>query len=166
MMPGPLDPLERFAEIEKLVSRVYFRFSHLFLNQPELRDFWWQMAKEEEEHASILLACKTLVDSHESEKVDPGIAQGKADRLEEQMSAYLSRGTVDITVDEAFRIALEIEGSELDAMYSRLVRSCGPEISKTMEHVGVPASAQRRRLAAAVRRFATDPAVLASAEAL
>ncbi|HEX9878842.1 MAG TPA: hypothetical protein VGB25_01460 [Candidatus Binatia bacterium] len=165
-MPGPQDPLERFSEIEKLVSRVYFRFSHLFLNDPELRDFWWQMAKEEEEHSSILLACKALVDSHESAKVDPGIAQGKAERIEEQLNAYLGRGTASITVDEAFRIALDIEGSELDAIYSRLVKSSELEIGKTMEHVGVPASVQRRKLAAAVRRFATDPEVRASAEAL
>ena len=27
----PFDPLIRFAEIERLVSKIYFRFSHLFL---------------------------------------------------------------------------------------------------------------------------------------
>jgi hypothetical protein len=53
----PFDPLVRFAEIERLVSKIYFRFSHLFLPHPELRDFWWEMAKEEEQHACILNAC-------------------------------------------------------------------------------------------------------------
>jgi hypothetical protein len=42
----PFDPLLQFAEIERLVSKIYFRFSHLFLANPELRDFWWEMAKE------------------------------------------------------------------------------------------------------------------------
>lgn len=31
----PFDSLTRFPEIERLVSKIYFRFSHLFLVQPE-----------------------------------------------------------------------------------------------------------------------------------
>ena len=50
----PFDPLSSFAAIERLVSKIYFRFSHLFLAQPELRDFWWEMAREEEQHGCIL----------------------------------------------------------------------------------------------------------------
>jgi len=60
---NPFDLLERFAEIERLVSKIYFRFSHLFLHQPELRDFWWEMANEEDQHGSILLACKTILEN-------------------------------------------------------------------------------------------------------
>ncbi len=45
------DPFERFAGIERLVSKIYFRFSHLFLHRGELRDFWWQMARDEEQPA-------------------------------------------------------------------------------------------------------------------
>jgi hypothetical protein len=52
------DLLERFAEIERLVSKIYFRFSHLFLHQPELRDVWWEMANEEDQHGSILLRAR------------------------------------------------------------------------------------------------------------
>jgi hypothetical protein len=40
------NPLERFAEIERLVSKIYFRFSHLFMADPAIRDFWWEMARE------------------------------------------------------------------------------------------------------------------------
>ena len=57
------DPLEGFAEIERLVGKIYFRFSHLFLDQPELRDFWWEMARQEEQHALILLACKAFIEN-------------------------------------------------------------------------------------------------------
>ena len=55
------DPLEGFSEVERLVGKVYYRFSHLFMDQPELRDFWWEMARQEEQHALILLACKILI---------------------------------------------------------------------------------------------------------
>ena len=30
--PEPFDPLHRFAGIERLVAKIYFRFSHLFLS--------------------------------------------------------------------------------------------------------------------------------------
>ena len=151
------DPFERFAELERLVSKVYFRFSHLFLHHKELRDFWWQMARDEEQHACILLACKAIVDNFPETLARPIVVEGKAVQLETQINSYLGKGTPSIDLEEAFKIALEIESSELDAVYSVLLNSCGPEIAKTMEHVGVPASVQRRKLASAVLRFAKDP---------
>jgi len=60
--PELFNPLERFAEIERLVGKIYFRFSNLFLAQPELRDFWWEMAREEEQHSCILHACNALIE--------------------------------------------------------------------------------------------------------
>ncbi len=151
------DPFERFAEIERLVSKVYFRFSLLFIDHGELRDFWWQMARDEEQHACILLACKAIVENFQDNPVNPEIGKGKAVQLEGQINSYLGKGTPSITVEEAFKIALEIECSELDAIYSELLKTCGPEVAKTMEHVGVPASVQRRKLASAVHRFTSDP---------
>jgi hypothetical protein len=160
----PFNPLRRFAEIEMLVSKVYFRFSHLFLNHPELRDFWWQMAKEEEQHSSILLACEQMIENYSDEAVDPSINQEKADRLKTQISDYLSKGTPSITAEEAFKIALEIESSEIDAIYSKLLHLGGPKIAKTMENLGVPASVQRQKLRSAILRLCKDPALLAAAQ--
>ncbi len=139
------DLFKRFAEIERLVSKVYFRFSHLFPHHGELRDFWWQMAMDEEQHVCILMACMAIVEGFDGLALDPNIGEEKARRLEGQMRAYLGRGTPSITVEEAFKIALEIECSELDAIYSELLKSCGPQVVKTMERVGVPASVQRRK---------------------
>ncbi len=162
----PFDPLERFAGIERLVSKVYFRFSHLFVNNSKLRDFWWQMARDEEQHACILLACKAIIENFPDETVDPNISREKADQLRERISSYLSKGTRSITMEETFKIALEIEGSELDAIYTGLLQACGPKVAKTMENVGVPASVQRQKLALVVRQFAKDPELHAAVENL
>ena len=160
------DPFERFAEIERLVSKVYFRFSHLFLHRPELRDFWWQMAIDEEQHACILLACKAIVENFYDESVDPEIPKEKAEQLKEQISSYLNKGTPSITIEEAFKIALEMESSEVDAIYSRLLQACGPKVAKTLENVGVPASIQRHKLKSALLRFTENPDLHAAAENL
>jgi hypothetical protein len=162
----PFDPLARFAEIERLVSKIYFRFSHLFLSKPELRDFWWEMAKEEEQHACILNACRALIENYEDEKLDPTITAQKADQLRAWLLAYLSRGTAAISVEEAFRTALEIETSEIDAIYSRLLQLGGPKIGMTMENLGVPAKVQRQKLKMALPRFCSDAQLLDAAQRL
>jgi hypothetical protein len=160
------NPFERFAEIERLVSKVYYRFSHLFLDQPELRDFWWEMAKEEEQHACILNACRALIENYTDEALDPNISKEKALSLKEQITSFLSGGTPSITVEEAFRTALAIETSEIDAIYSKLIQLGGPKTAKTMENLGVPASVQRQKLKAALLRFCSDPALLAAGQQL
>jgi len=162
------DPFERFAETERLVSKVYFRFSHLFLHHPELRDFWWDMAMQEEQHASVLLACKAVIENFSDEAVDPSpsISQEKADQLQAKINAYLSKGTPSITVEEAFKVALEIESSEIDVIYSKLLQLGGPKIAKTMENLGIPASVQRQKLKSALQRFCQNPDLLRAAERL
>ncbi|MBM2804153.1 MAG: hypothetical protein HW419_2046, partial [Deltaproteobacteria bacterium] len=144
----------------------YFRFSHLFLAQPELRDFWWEMAKEEEQHACILQACRAVIEHYEEERLDPNIGSDKARELRARIESFLSRGTASLNIEEAFRIALEIEGSEIEAIYSKLIHLGGPQIATTMENLGVPASAQRQKLKAALRRFCSNPELLVAAERL
>lgn len=160
------DPLERFAEVERLVSKIYYRFSHLFFSEVELRDFWWGMAGEEEQHAAILLACKALIQNYDDEKIDVSINRENADRLAARLTAYLAQGTPSLTVDEAFKIALEIETSEIEAIYGKLLELGGPKIAHTMQNLGVPASVQRQRLKATLRRFCKDVEVVAAAERL
>jgi hypothetical protein len=161
---GPFDPLERFSEIERLVSKIYFRFSHLFLHHSELRDFWWEMAEQEEQHSSILLACKEMIKNYSDEVLDPSITQAKAHELRERLLDFLAKGTPSLTVEEAFRIALEIETSEIDAIYSNLLQLGGPKIGQTLGNLGVPASVQRQKLKSALRQYCKDPELLAAAE--
>jgi hypothetical protein len=143
---APFDPLLAFAGIERLVSRIYYRFSHLFLDNGELRDFWWEIA------------------NYEEESIDPMINQDKARELELRLRVYLARGTPSLSVDEAFKIALEIENSEIDVIYGKLLQLGGPQIGKTMENLGVPASVQRQKLKAALRQYCSDPQLLRAAE--
>ena len=165
-IPEPFDPLLRFAEIERLVAKIYYRFSHLFLDRPELRDFWWKMAREEEQHANILAACREMIVNYEEESLDPMISGNNADKLAGRLQAFLAQGTPALSVEEAFKIALDVESSEIDVIYGKLLQLGGPQIGKTMENLGVPASVQRQNLKAALRRFCSDPELLRDAERL
>jgi hypothetical protein len=161
------DALTRFAEIERLVGKIYYRFSHIFLDRPELRDFWWEMAREEEQHGCILHACKALIENFDDDTLDPSISRDKAQELENWLGKFLQRGVTSLSVEDAFRIAMEIESSEIDAIYSKLLRLGGSNIAKTMEYLGVPASVQRKKLKVALRRFCSDnPELLGAADRL
>jgi hypothetical protein len=166
MPEEPFDPLSSFAEVERLVSKIYFRFSHLFLAQPELRDFWWEMAREEEQHGCILQACRAVMENFADWPLDPEINGDKAQELGLWLNGFLAQGTASLTVEDAFGIAVDIESSEIDAIYSKLTQLGGEQVAKTMENLGVPASIQRQKLKAALRRFCARPELLAAAERL
>ncbi len=121
---------------------------------------------DEEQHASVLLACKAIIENIPREPMDPSINQQTADHFEAQLQAYLSKGTQSITVEKAFRIALEMETSEVDVIYNKLLRSCGPKVAQTMAKFGVPASVQRAKLKAAILRFSMESKLRAAAEEL
>ena len=109
MTEEPFDALMTFAEIERLVAKIYYRFSHLFLADAALRDFWWEMAREEEQHACILQACRAVIANYDEEHLDPTVSRNRADQLQQWLTTFLAQGTASLTVEESFRIALEIE---------------------------------------------------------
>ena len=110
-----LDPLLTVAEIERLVAKIYFRFSHLFLQEVELRDFWWEMAIAKERCAGNLTVMNAVAKNGLRADNLSRIA-AKSDRLRQQLTSYLSRGTPAITSEEAFSIARTIEACEIDVI--------------------------------------------------
>ena len=78
----------------------------------------------------------------------------------------LQRGTAVLDTEESFRIALEIESSEIDVIYGKLLQLGGPKIAKTMENLGIPASAQRLKLKLALQKYCSNPELLRAAQQL
>jgi methylthioribose-1-phosphate isomerase len=113
-----------------------------------------------------LAACGALIVNYEGDKIDPALSREKVEQLATYLRALLQRGTPAIGVEAAFRMALEIESSEIDAIYSKLIHLGGPQIAKTMENLGVPTSVQRQKLKAALRRYCSNPELLQAAERL
>ena len=107
-----------------------------------------------------------MIENYEDETLDPNVSREKAEELKAKLLSYLDRGTPSLGVEEAFRMALEIETSEIDAIYSKLIQLGGPNIAKTMENLGVPASVQRQKLKSALRQFCSNPELLNAAEKL
>jgi len=125
------DHLVTFAEIERLIGKIYFRFSHLFLHHPTLRDFWWEMGMEREQHACNLSVMSAVV-NNDSSPDNPSVSREKTDQLKQTLTSYLRRGTPAITPKEALRIARKIEACEIDVIYSDLLDAgCFPAAKET-----------------------------------
>jgi len=123
------------------------------------------MAREEEQHACILQACRAVIENYDEERLDPTVNRDRADQLQQWLQAFLAQGTASLTVEESFRIALEIESSEIDAIYGKLIHLGGEQIARTMENLGCREHSTQK-LKAALRRFCDNPELLRAAERL
>lgn len=108
----------RLVEFEERAASLYLTLARRFADNADLSWFWLQMSMEEKQHAQLLefCGCEHLV------------AEGLPDNSTVQsLSRLLSSleervGQANLSVDEAFLIAAELEGSEINDVYAGVVR--------------------------------------------
>ena len=96
----------------------------------------WRQRKSSTQ--SILGACRDPTLNYEAESLDPMISSDSADKVTARLQSLLDQDTPTLSVKDAFKIALEIESSEIDVIYGKLLELGGPHIGKTMESLGIP----------------------------
>jgi rubrerythrin len=105
-----------FIRFEERSAALYLELSVRFFNNPELSWFWVEMAMEEKQHAGMLHhCCEAGVFASEL----PGKDEiQKLNSLFRQLETRLNQAS--LTLDDAFDMAIELEGSEINDIYSRL----------------------------------------------
>jgi hypothetical protein len=105
-----------FIRFEERSASLYMELSVRFLDNPELRWFWIEMAMEEKQHAGMLQHCREAgVFASEL----PGKDQiQRLNFLFRQLEARLAQPK--LTQEEAFEMAIELESSEINDIYSTL----------------------------------------------
>lgn len=107
----------RFIEFEEMAAAIYVELaSHFSQHDPELSSFWVDMAMHEKQHAGLLQFClrdglfvADLPDTCEIQKLTEFFK-----RLEKRAA------DPKLTIEEAFRLAIEMESSEINAIYCHL----------------------------------------------
>jgi hypothetical protein len=118
-MRAPKDIYERFVEFEEQAAAVYLRMASRFTPENlELSSLWLDMGMQEKQHAGLLQFCMEEElfatqlpgekEIHEAEALFSGVMKRASDP--------------DLSVGEAFQIALELEASEINAIYDRLTQ--------------------------------------------
>jgi rubrerythrin len=116
--------LRRATRIEETAAEIYATLSQRFASDRVLHRFWVAMADDERKHGKKLLTWRRLLESTPPERhpdcedFSPGIR-----RLESLARELCERAARVNDVEIAFSIALALESSELDVIYTRLLQS-------------------------------------------
>jgi rubrerythrin len=160
-----LSLVDRSIRAEQTAAAIYDRFATRFRDD---RSFWMELASDERGHANNLADWRRLLVKEPSERWP--IPNGYASSLEELEQvleqARTSAETVD-QPDQAFAIAVELESSELDAIYTELLQcsplSRYPDLSLTRAR---ELERHHQRLVKAIRTRANDEGLQLRADLL
>jgi len=116
--------LRRAAGVEEAAGKIYDTLAGRFTDDALLHQFWSNMAADERKHGKKLGTWRQLLKhgptTEEPDLADFGKAMGDIERLTRRLAA---RAAIATTADDAFSIALELESSELDVIYTTLLQS-------------------------------------------
>jgi hypothetical protein len=114
---SPKDVYLRFVEFEEKAAAIYLKLaSHFSSRDRKLSALWLDMAMEEKQHAGLLQFCVSERMFSTKLPSDAEIKKFAAffRKLEKQAA------TPSVRVNDAFNIAANLEGSEVNAIYSYL----------------------------------------------
>src|SRR5262245_56902739 len=116
--------LRRVARVEQTVAGIYDTLAAHFVDDTVFHQFWSNMAADERKHAKKLGTWGQLLDqgpiTEEPNLYNFGKPIADLERLARDLAARVAAVT---TADDAFAIALELESSELDIIYTTLLQS-------------------------------------------
>jgi rubrerythrin len=130
--------LERCIAIERTAGEIYATLARRTVGDSELRQFWTAMADDERRHAAKLEAWRQLSAAGRPEEraVAEGFEEGVAE-IEELVARAREEVEHVASADDGFAIALELEMSELDAIYTTLLQSSPfsryPDVAETQQ---------------------------------
>jgi rubrerythrin len=116
--------LLRYAtRIEEIAAEIYGTLSRRFASDPTLHRFWASMAEDEHKHAKKLATWRRLLERTLPERRPDcnDFSAGIRD-LESLARELCARAEKVDDVEGALSIALALESSELDVIYTRLLQ--------------------------------------------
>jgi hypothetical protein len=108
----------RLKEFEERAASLYMAFARRFTESKDLSWFWFEMSMEEKQHAQFLefCGCQQLVAAGLPE-------ESTVEALAKALTNLEGRaGQVHVSVDDAFLIAGELEGSEINDVYAGVIK--------------------------------------------
>ncbi len=116
--------LDRCIALEHGAGDVYRRLASRARGDPELERLWTSMARDEDEHARKLATWRALLIGEPPDRRACADGFDEGVRTLERLMAH-ARAEADrvATTDEAFALALVLERSELDVIYTTLLHA-------------------------------------------
>ena len=150
--------LQRCIALERGAGDIY-RTLGTRAPDSELERLWSDMARDEDEHARKLTTWRTLAlaEAPERRTCADGFEQG-VDELANLIARTRETASSATTADDAFAIALALESSELDDIYTKLLHASPiarfPDYAETYRR---ESAGHHRALVDAIAARSTDP---------
>ena len=109
--------LDIAIELEKKTMGLYVAFMNAFPRPEEVRNFWFGMARHEAGHCGALALVESIVETDPERGQDAKVWLDEAtvSRLRGLITGYTREvKTEDISLERAFEMAIDLEGSELE----------------------------------------------------
>ena len=149
--------LRRCTWLEERAARIYDTLARRFRDDTELSHFWSGMAGDERLHAKKLALWRRLLRLSGAGRWDVAGFDDAVRALERRLRELHAAAEGVENVEQAFAIAIEVESSELDAIYATLLQSSPlarfPDLTDTREAEG---GEHHRALVAIVRARSKD----------
>jgi len=146
------DRTDAIVDLEERASSIYLNFARRFSLNPQLSWFWLTMSMDEKQHAVLLKFCgdeKILAGNFPDSK--------KIQELSDLFSRLEKRAQDrKLSMEDAFRIATELERSEVNDIYSGLIRPVQGTPYILRKKIQALRPGHMRSLIQAARKFGLD----------
>ena len=145
------------VEFEERAASLYLTLARRFVNNKALSWFWLELSMEEKQHALLLEFCGC---EHMIAKGLPG--RREVQKLMALFSSLEQRvARKDLSVDDAFLIAVDLEASEINDAYEGAIKPIQGTWYITRKKIGTLTSDHMQTLVRAARKFGVSAPVLA-----
>ena len=124
-MPTTRQVLDTTIALEKQSMALYAGFAKVFAAQSALHDFWFDMARDEARHVGALGLVTTVLELEG--KLDQPSPVSLDDstilRLRALHAEFETRAKPGLTLEQALKIALEVEETELEDLVADLLKA-------------------------------------------
>lgn len=124
--------IEMAMDFERRTMRLYCQFENRFSEPEEVRAFWFDMAQHESRHYGALALVKGLLDSAPTRTLPAPVAleRERLLHLRRLLAALEREARAGVTLQRAFEMALEVEGSEVEDLVLDLLSALKGEAER------------------------------------
>jgi rubrerythrin len=153
-------------ELERRTMQLYCAFESQFSRPEELRRFWFDMAQHESRHFGALALVAALLESTPRRSLPTGVAltPTRVRHLRRLLDTFHKEVDAGVTLERAFEICLEIEGSEIEDVVLDLLHALKGEAER--ERAMQLLIHDLGDLSYMIEKYTTSHALLARADAL
>jgi rubrerythrin len=146
----------QFVQFEERAASIYLLMASHFSDDPQLSSLWLDMALAEKQHAGLLQFCIS-----EGLSAEPLPSATDVEKFIVFLDTLERRAAdPELTIQQAFSVALELEASEINAIYSNLTTALHNSTYLLRRKIATSLPNHIDELADAARRFGIGESAL------